>query len=241
MLEYNLWKNITTQEKIAFEIINEVKNKILLKLQEKNIIAIFVGGSFIRREMIDGSDIDIWTIVKKSVALQGLQELKSELKHKYSIPVGISGYSLWELKTGKISLKGKKFKTPPPRFVKSMPNFAQVYGKPLLQKGLFMRSDIEDLHASLRAFKEIFIPKYRKGDFGFAHLIKQLFWIIESELKVKQIKTEYSWRAFAKVLPKEHIIHELLILREGKTTDEKKKEEFIKKAERYVDSLKKLK
>ena len=66
-IEYDFWKKWkrkTTIEKKAIVSIKKSRSLILKSIPKNKIVAIYIKGSFVRREMNKKSDVDIVPIVK---------------------------------------------------------------------------------------------------------------------------------------------------------------------------------
>ena len=56
------WKKVNELEKAAIKSVKIAEKIIFKTLPKKKIISIYVGGSFVRRDMDKWSDVDLWTI-----------------------------------------------------------------------------------------------------------------------------------------------------------------------------------
>lgn len=232
-----MWRNKTKIEKAAINTLKKGKEIILKNIPKDEIIAIYVGGSFIRREMNEKSDVDLWVIVKDNKLLPKIVKLK-KFRKSTNPEIGISGYSLWELKNNKKHIKGKKFRPNPDRFIKYLPYYKLVYGKKINYKNLPISSDKKNLINFIKVFEKTFIPLYKNKKFGFQDIIKQIFFLTDQELRVQGKNPPYEWRKLVILLPKNHITHEALKLRKNRTKDKKIREQFIKKLENHLNYLK---
>ncbi|MBW3002238.1 nucleotidyltransferase domain-containing protein [Candidatus Woesearchaeota archaeon] len=239
MIFWKKWKNITEQEKAAIKVLLQIKRLVLKKIPKENIISIYCGGSFPRREMTSKSDVDIWVIVTDTATLKIFPKLWKLTKKKYELPSGISGYALWELKTGKHSKQITKKRTGPRRFVKYMPNYHLIYGKKLKQKDFKTRTDLEDLLIMLKTFKTMFLPWYKKKELDFQALLKQTFWLADLEFKIRGMHPPHSWKGLTKISPKDHIVHTAMKLRNSRPKDKRTQNAFILKLKKYLAALKK--
>ena len=57
------WKRKTQQEIEAINSLKKLKKIILREIPKEKIVAIYVKGSFIRREMNEDSDVDVFIII----------------------------------------------------------------------------------------------------------------------------------------------------------------------------------
>lgn len=230
------WKKKTKQEKEAEKSLALAKKIILKNIPNKEIVSIYVGGSFLRREMNEKSDVDLWVIVKDTKLLERIRKLGEEHRHDREPFLGISGYSIEELKIGE-QLDGK-LRPNPSRFLKRLDTMVLIYGKALNPKNFKMRADKGELNKLIKAFNNIFLPLYYKGELGFSYIIKQVFWLVELEQKVEGKKWEHSFKGMAELIKnKNHIIHDALKFRSEKIKDKKRREKFITKLKRYLKDL----
>ncbi|HKL23843.1 MAG TPA: nucleotidyltransferase domain-containing protein, partial [Candidatus Nanoarchaeia archaeon] len=61
---WKYWKNKTQLEKDAIDSMLKAKDYILKNIPKKEIVSIYVYGSFVRREMTKDSDVDLFVILK---------------------------------------------------------------------------------------------------------------------------------------------------------------------------------
>ena len=69
------WKNKSKLEINAIDSIKKAKNLLLANIPKKQITAIYIKGSFVRRELTKNSDVDIVPIVKDSRYLNKILKL----------------------------------------------------------------------------------------------------------------------------------------------------------------------
>ena len=233
------WKRKTKLENSAIKSVESARKIILNEISQEQTISIYLKGSFIRREMNEKSDIDTLTIVKESKYLKKLKKLEDKYGNKYNPPLQFSGYSIWELKYNKRSNFGKKLRASPSRTVKHLEHYKLIYGEILKKTDLKLNSDKKHLQGMLSAFEEIFIPSYNEGKFSFSELIKQVFWLVETEQAWKGNNPPYSWNKLEKSIKDEdHIIHDTLKYRLKPTKDYTERKEFLKKLNQYISALK---
>lgn len=235
---YNSWKKKTKLEEGGIKSLKSAKKIILENIPKKEIIAIYVKGSFVRREMNKKSDIDTVTILKTSKYLPKLKKLEKKYRTKFKPQLQIAGYSLWELKTGKKSKIKKKISASTSRFVKHLPHHKLIYGKLLNINELNEGDDKNALKGMVGAFRKYFLPGYKNKKMGFSEIAKQVFWLVENEQKTKGKNPPHNWKKLAKSIKnKNHIIHDTLKLRLKPTKDKRKRNAFIKKLEEYLKDL----
>lgn len=236
---WNSWKNKTTGEKKTIKSVEKARELVIKSLPKNKLVAIYIKGSFARREMKKDSDVDMVPIVTENkyegpVFGVNIPEIQ---------PVVVVPLSLGELKRNKLCSKGNyhpDLRAKPDRLLSKLEFCKLVYGKPLNLGNFPLRSDKKALKDEIRIIKTGYIPAYQEGTIGFTPLLKEVFWLVELEQKVKGLKVKHSFEGIAKsVNDKKHIVHDALKLRRKhhNKTEEKK---FISKLKRYLDELPKL-
>ena len=237
------WKRKTKLEELAIESLKAGRKIILDNIPKNEIIAIYAKGSFIRREMKKGSDVDLSPILRTRKYILKLKALNEKYKNKYSPYVNIgSGYTLWELKTGKkLDIRGIN-KPNPARIIKHLPYYKLIYGKDVNKMNLFQKDDKSLLINLINTFNSYFLPRYKNKKFWFSEILKQVFWLVEFEQRVKGINPPHSWKALDKSIKDEnHIIHDTFKYRQHKPKDRKLRAKYITKLSKYLRDLEKIK
>ena len=231
-------KKMITKNIAAKKSLEKAKEIILQNLPTKNIISIYVGGSYIRDEMTDKSDVDTWTIVDDNSLMEPFEKLAEQVRNTTNPPISLAILSLWELENDKIFNSSNKPKGRPSRFTKMVPYYKLLYGNPLNIRNLPVKSDKYDFVGLIKAFRNEFLPRYYQQKFGFNELINQLFWVIWFEQRLKGNDVGYSWKKLDETIKDpQHIIHKTWYYRNNHTTDEKKRAEFVKDLEEYLGKI----
>lgn len=234
------WKRKTKLEIAAINSLKQAERIILKNIPKSKIVAIYAGGSFIRREMNEKSDVDTWTIVNDNNFLERLEELSKNYRFAYKPAISLSALSIWELKNGKRYLRPTKPRASPSRFTKKINDYELIYGKPLNPNEFPVRTDKEDLKNLIQAFHKHFFPLYKQKKFGFSEILNQVFWLVDLEQRIEGKEPPYSWKKLEKSIKnKKHIVHEALKLRLKKTKDKKEKDRFIISLKMYLNKLEK--
>jgi len=232
------WKRKTKLEEAAIVSLKKALNILLKNLPKKEIVAIYVKGSFVRREMTKKSDVDTVTILKESKYLKNLRKLEEKYRSKYYPQIEFSGYSIWELKHNKRAASGKKVRASPSRAVQHLDNYKLLYGKQLRKEDFASGTDIGHLKSMIKVFHNLFLPGLKEKKFGFSDIIKQVFWLIENEQRVRGNNAEHSFKKLVKsIKDKDHIVHDAYRLRLKPTKDKKIRAQFISKLKRYLKEL----
>jgi predicted nucleotidyltransferase len=235
------WKRKTRLEKEAIGSLKAGKRILLSNLPNDKIVAIYVKGSFIMRELNKKSDVDIVVIVKRIKQLNKLRQLQIKVGKKCKPPIGFTGYSILELKRGKMSKSTLKNRAAPKREVKQMKHYKLIYGKPLDLEKFPSGDDIELLKSMIKVFNEFFIPTFEKKEFAFISLNKSIIWLTENEQRVRGVNAGYSYKKITQsVKDKNHIVHDAYRYVKKDTKDEKLRKQHIAKLKRHLKSLEKL-
>jgi hypothetical protein len=119
-MNYNFWeswKNKTEIENKAIESVEKARDLVIKSIPKKALVAIYIKGSFARREMKIGSDVDMVPIVTENKfegPVFGVNDSSIE-------PVCVVPLSLWELKNNKLcseSDHSPDLRAKPDRFLK---------------------------------------------------------------------------------------------------------------------------
>ena len=235
---YTDWKRKTKLEEKAIKSLKSAKKIILENIPKKEIVAIYVKGSFVRREMNKKSDVDTVTILKTSKYLSKIKRLEEKYRKEFKPQIQLSAYSFWELKTGKKTKSRGKVSASTSRFVKHLPHHKLIYGKLLGIKNLYIGDDKSALKGMVGIFRKYFLPGYKNKKMGFSEIVKQVFWLVENEQKVQGKNPPHNWKKLVKsIKDKKHIIHDALRFRLKPTKDKRKRNAFIKKLNIYLDNL----
>ena len=233
------WKKKSELEKKAIKIILSSKKIILENFSKEGLVSIYVKGSFVRREMNNKSDIDIMIIVEENKDMKKVDKLYKKYLDKFEIPLQLSGYSLKELKKGKLSkIKTTGIHRPLPiKLFALLSEHKLIYGKPLDKKKLKRRVIKEDLKGMIESFEEFIFPSYKKKIIDFDFLVKQVLWLVYDEIRFSGKKIKCVWKDFERViLNKEHIFYDAIKFR-SKKGNEKEKRNFIIKLKKYLGKL----
>ena len=235
---WNNWKNITPLERAAIQVVKSAQEVILKTIPKKEIVSIYLGGTFLRREMMPNSDVDLWVITKTITGQKRVTKLIKNVQGKFKPPLGLSGYSVWELKRGKwLKYLCNKPRTAPQRFAKKLHNYKLIYGKKLDPADFAIRTDREDLNIIIATFHDQFIPDYQKGTLDFQSILKQTFWLADLELCIKSYHPPHSWAKMVELTPKDHIARTAFLFRTHEPTKHEQTV-FMKKLSAYLAYLK---
>lgn len=216
------------------------KEIILQSIPNEEIVSIYIKGSFVQDELRPDSDIDMVVILKSEQYLPEIYSLTEQYGKTTEPPLQIVAYTLKELQTGEHASNRTKNTTSVSRFVKHIDALPIIFGnKP--EGPLFTRTNEKDLSVNVNNFRTMFIPDYRTRKFSFNQLVKQVFWLVEAEQRLKGIEVGYSWQKLA-VLEDDpnHIIHLAIKYRNEAEITEDEQKQFLEKLEIYLGDLESL-
>ena len=228
------WKDKTVVEKKAIKKIVRARELTVKSIPKNKLVAIYIKGSFVRREMNKNSDVDVVPIVTETKYEGDIFEVNSHDVY----PCIVVPLSLGEFKKNKLLTKANHkpdLRAKPDRFLKKLKEYGLIYGKKLDPKKFPIRSNEKALKDEIKLMKEGYIKLYKKKGIKFDPLLKQVFWLTETEQEVKGIKVKHSFKGITgSVKDKNHIIHDAYKLKKKLKISEKKKKEFVKKLEEYL-------
>lgn len=236
---WNEWKGKTGLEKRAIDSVGKAREVLLKNVPEEEIVAVYVKGSFVRREMNEKSDVDIVAVVKHDKYIGRIRKLQEEKGGTYK-PSELLAHSLGEFKDNERHFSYSSQKPKPDIFLRYLGNAKLIYGKLVEPKDFTLRSDKEMLESSVNMFREEFIPLYNERKFGFSQLVKNVFWLVDLEQRIRGKVPPGTWEKLEKsVGGKNHIIHETLRLRLHPTKDSEIRKKYLEKLSDYLDRLQK--
>lgn len=243
MVNYDFWddwKNKTVIEEKAIEKVIIARKKVVGAIPKKGLIAIYIKGSFTRREMKEGSDVDMVPIVAENKYEGDVFAVNSpEID-----PVCVVPLSLWELKNNQLCTEGEHspdLRAKPDRFLKKLGECKLIYGKPLNVAEFLIREDKQALEEGIRVIREGYIKAYESGKIEFSPLLKEVFWLVELEQNVRGIPVAHSFEGITQsVRDKNHIVHEAFKFRIGVYKTDTDKKIFIAKLKQYLSDLERL-
>ncbi len=234
------WKNKTTTEKKAISAATKARNLVIRSVPKKALVAIYIKGSFARREMKEASDVDMVPIVTENkyegnVFAVNCPEIA---------PVVVVPLSLWELNHNKLFTKGNyspDLRAEPDLFLKKLKECRLIYGKLLNPDKFPMRESKEVLRSEINKIKNGYIPAYGRQAIDFQPLLKEVFWLVELEQKVKGKRVKHSFEGIVKsVKDKSHIVYSAFTFRKNLHKSKAEERKFILRLKRYIVELEKL-
>ncbi len=230
---WNEWKDITQLERSRAKLIIKGKKKILQNIDNKEIIAILVKGSFPRRELIETSDVDIIVILKTKKYYKKVKQIFKESNNK--LLTG-GAYTLWELKTSKLLKISSPSKTPVARIARHFKHFPVIYGtKPPINK---TRRTDKELYESMKSFfKKDILKMYANGKFSFDNILKQVLWIEEGRQRYEKGDAPFRWEDIVKQSPYQIVKKALKYRKNINKISKEKEKEFIKEIKKWLKQI----
>jgi predicted nucleotidyltransferase len=230
------WKKKTEQEKRYIESLKRALQWLEEQPFKKDIISVYVKGSFVYREINEKSDIDLVTVMRDEKSLDLIRKIRDPNKEMLK-PVDILPIGLEELENNKYfkePLPGTRGK--PDQFTLLISQNRLVYGKPLNTRGWKVRTDQKIYEALRNVIRDVQIGMYEKGEFGFGQLIKQVMHLIWWEERLKSRTINSSWRAMQEACPDNKLLQQTVFFRFNPTKDEVVRRKYIQQLKEYITS-----
>jgi hypothetical protein len=232
---WDKWPNITAIEKRAITATTKARSKVISSTPSGELVAIYIKGSFIRREMNDQSDVDMVPIVKHTAAEGKVFSVNDDDIY----PVMVVPLSIEELKRNELMTKSGQsidLRAKPDRFLRMINECRLIFGEPLAPSDYPIRSDLQSYRDEVEIIKNGYIPLFLDGQIDFSPLLKEFFWMTEMELAVQGIKTPHTFTGIATGAPKDHLIHEALRLRQNDHLNKATEKTFVNKLLEYIST-----
>ncbi|MBS3147848.1 hypothetical protein J4219_03105 [Candidatus Woesearchaeota archaeon] len=239
MTHYDFWKDWKRTSKIEQNAIRAVEKarQLLIKSIPKNkLVAIYIKGSFVRREMLPTSDVDMVPIVNDNRYLNKIITLDKENRKLYS-PAELLPLSLWEIKNQK---RYPHRDETGPKGAPSIDQFTThklIWGKELDVSKYPSRTKSGRFKGLLSAFNTTFLPLYEQKQLGVKELTKQIFWLTDLEQHIDGKKPSHKWKELARASPKKHIVRDAWKLRNTVKPTEQQKMKFLRKLKAHLKTL----
>ena len=232
------WSNINPTEQKAINATIKARKLVVQSVPAETLVAVYIKGSFPRREMNSRSDVDMVPIVTKTKfegSIFGVNRLEIS-------PVMVVPLSIEEFRTNSLATKSDQsfdLRAKPDRFLRTIDRYQLIYGTPLDPSGYPIRSDLEAYHDDVDIIKNGYLPLFLKGEISFGPLLKKFFWMTEMELAGQGIVVPHTFTGIAGGANKSHLIQEALRLRQQDKISRAEELEFVKKLQAWL-ALKKV-
>ncbi len=230
---WDIWTDITPIEKKAIEVTIRARDKVISSVPKEELIAIYVKGSFVRREMNEGSDVDMVPIVlHTSFEGRAFGVNDNDIDPVMVVPLSIEEFESNELATKSdlsIDLRAK-----PDRFLRMLDESRIIFGQKIEPGNYPIRSDAEAYKDEIEIILNGYVPQFLEGKIDFSPLLKEFFWMTEMELASKGVSVPHTFLGIAEASPASHLIHEALRLRESGKLDRESGVRFVQKLQEFL-------
>ncbi len=236
---WQTWKDITPIEQNAIDAVIRARELVIASLPTDRLVAIYIKGSFVRREMKEESDVDMVPIVVGNEDQNPIWQVNDA----HIAPVMVVPLSLWELQHNELFSKSDEvidLRAKPDALLWDFHAgvLMRIYGNPLDLKMFSARTPLRAFIDEIAVIRDGYVPAYRGGRMTFSTLLKEVFWLTKFEQSMKGAQPSHSFDAIAhSVTDQKHIIHQALELRTH--PDESKQESFIRELEQHLAYLQK--
>ena len=205
---------------------------LIERMGDGQLVAIYIKGSFVRREMNERSDVDMVPIVTKNIFAKPAWRLNIPELH----PVVTTPLSLEEFEQNRLATKDDQpydFRSKPDSFLRFIKDYKLVYGKAVNPKLYPIRNDNVMFEDELKIIRQM-VPLLEKGEINFGVTLKEFFWMTEMELAVNGIQVPHTLVGIAKGTDKDHLVQEALRLRQKGQLDKTTELVFVNKLREYL-------
>lgn len=236
---WETWKNRTDAEERAIAAVEKARDLVIGSVPSDALVAIYVKGSFARRELKEGSDVDMVPIVTEDKCQGAIFGVNSPAID----PVCVVPLSLSEFRKNELSTKADytpDLRAEPDLFLLRLGDYKLIYGAPLNPEEFPVRSKEQIVRDEIRKIREGYIQAYREGFIGFQPLLKEVFWLVEWEQTLRGKEVAHSFEGItASVEDESHIVYDAFEFRKNSGFGKAEEEKFISKLEAYLNELEK--
>ena|SRR3989344_7199520 len=168
--------------------------------------SIFGHGTFVRREYVKHSDIDITVIVYTNKDIPVIDAFCRSYKQlSGGACLSAKARSLEELKTGALAVKNKPG---PKKLIRLLKTYELIWGKPLIYDELISPSKpINDLKGLIT-----FILSHENEKRNIVDLAKLYCWVIWFDNEYRGIKQPFSYQAIKKQYPPQSLQYQAVLV-----------------------------
>lgn len=227
------WSDVTPLEQKAIDSTVKARELVIKSVPADVLMAIYVKGSFVRREMNSESDVDMVPIVTQSK----FESAVFGVNIPEIYPVMVVPLSLEEFKTNNLATKSGKsidLRVKPDKFLRMIDEYRLIYGMSLDPNKYVIRTDREFYQEGINILKNGFIPLFLKGEVDFSPLLKEFFWTVEMELASQGIIVPHTFAGIARAAQNDRLVQEALRLRQKSQLNKSVKSGFIKELQKYL-------
>jgi hypothetical protein len=227
------WKKKTEVEKKAIKSVKKARELVINSIPKDKLVAIYIKGSFTRREMKKGSDVDIVPIVTEDKYQGKIFSVNNpEIDPVFAIPLSIKEFEDNTLHT-RSNFK-PDLRAEPDLLLLKLKDCKLIYGKALNPKKYPIRTTEQIVKDERSKIEKGYIKSYEKGKLDFEPLLKEVFWLVYWEQKAKGVNIKHSFKGIVNSVKDEgHIIHEAIKFRKG-IYSKKHEKKFIQELKEYL-------
>jgi hypothetical protein len=240
MVKYDFWetwKSRTEVEEKAIDSVVKARDLVIDSVPSNALVAIYIKGSFARREMKEGSDVDMVPIVTEDK----YEEVIFGVNSSEINPVCVVPLSLSEVRNNKLATKGSytpDLRAEPDLFLLKLGECKLIYGTPLNPADYPVRSKDQIVRDEIKKIKKGYIKAYQEGVINFQPLLKEVFWLVEWEQNLKGKKVNHSFKGITEsIKDKNHIVYDAFEFRKNPNRGKTEEKKFILKLEEYLNEL----
>lgn len=224
------WENTTDLERRMISTLIEARKRVIQAVPAQALYAIYVKGSFVRRELSENSDIDIVPIVTTDQYQGAVFAVNGpDISPACAIPLSLEEFADNSLHTEGISTPDVRAE--PDLFLHRLNRHALIYGQALDPKHYPMRTAQQIVQDEKHKILEGYIPLYQKGALDLSSVLKEVFWLCEWELEAQGKQVPHSFAGILSSSDKDHPVHYAQEIRSGNNSDV---DEFLSRLKDYL-------
>jgi predicted nucleotidyltransferase len=219
--------------------LKELLPQLVAEIGEQHIAAIYVGGSFARREMVEGSDLDVYLIVRENEVLEHAISVGLKLARIADIHIQTHVYSLDELGHHRHAIENvTNRRMPPGVLLRELKHYYLVYGGAIDLSQYNMMTDEDYLQKFIPVLRRRLADDWgEKEDERLRFIAKQMFFLIHHERRMQGVEKSFSRTELLKHVPEEHLLHLCDAVRKDPRKYSLEKEEFQRQVSAYLDQV----
>ena len=230
---WDSWVDITDIERRAIVATIRARDLVIKSVPKEVLVAIYIKGSFVRREMNEQSDVDMVPIVTQTKWESKVFEVNGlEVKPVMVVPLSLEEFAANHLETK--SEESIDLRVGPDKFLRMIDKYKLVYGKPLNPDDFPIRTDEEMYFDYKKIIVEGYIPLFLKGEIDFSPLLKEFFWMMEMRMASLEIKVPHTFVGIAKGAKNDPLVREALRLRQKNLVDRDEQLQFVNRLREWV-------